>query len=280
MIKKVLLRGRLGNQLFQLSLAYRIREVTGIDCVLINQVFNQDTNKTEINKIARHLGIEVRMENLRNPIYRFLHNSSGHLTRKKYSCVDDPAKVPTIAEMFRYNVFQGYYQSAELACSSKEMLLGLRQAIYLESSKNLRVEENYSLLHIRGGDYLGPSREVFGVLGRGYYLKSVETIRRFAVITDDVEHAKKVIDSLNLGDRLIEILSPSEVSTIDTLKLACEAKNFVSSNSTFSFWGGLLCSLNGGFTYQPDPFFRNAKPTRSFALRYPRCHTIPADWMV
>jgi hypothetical protein len=48
-----------------------------------------------------------------------------------------------------------------------------------------------------------------------------------------------------------------------------QARFVITSNSTFSWWGALLASGNGGTAYIPEPWFLNWIPDPDSAFEYP-----------
>lgn len=150
---------------------------------------------------------------------------------------------------------------------------------FLRGIKSRKIlDEEYIILHIRGGDYL-PLSDIFGVLSPSYYLKALKYVEkiitnkfRIIVITNDVYFAKEFMQIVGVSD--FEILDPENFTPWETLAILSAATVVVSANSTFSWWGGYVCMKNGGICIMPETWYKNFGKNSSTALRHPNFVTI------
>ena len=78
----------------------------------------------------------------------------------------------------------------------------------------------------------------------------------------------KLISNLVQKLKPIYILDPTNTTAWQTLRWMMNAEHLVISNSTFSWWGGFLCSQKGGKVISPDPF-QNSFSEINRTLRFP-----------
>jgi Glycosyl transferase family 11 len=154
----------------------------------------------------------------------------------------------------------GYFQSGwrldGLMATAMRMRGSLVQPLHLseESSSTL-------LLHIRGGDFL--KVPLHQVVDLQYYehavmemYKTGKTFDRCLCVTDDVEHASRVIFALKEKVSLPEVVirTPAQ-DPLDDFRLIGRHPWRIIGNSTFSWWGALL-GRHDGLLISPKQFTR------------------------
>ena len=252
--------GGLGNQLFQLKFAQELRKrglvITLDTSTLAPRKFEIPEDLTEFQIIAS-----------KRSQPRIFH-SLAHANLLPNVIFEDHPRIfhKVVSKLIPLNHF-GYYQSI-LEDFSFPLKLENFDELLLRKYDFAEKLSNSLAIHIRGGDFRG--NEMYLTLGVDYYVDVLRGINfgdmhDIFVFTDDPDYAHILIDSISIQFDLscfnIVYLS-QELLPFETLKLLSIAKCRIISNSTFSWWGGVL-ALNRGrsATYAPKTFFRYKKMT-------------------
>lgn len=134
-----------------------------------------------------------------------------------------------------------------------------------ETSQLIRMSEELKrqsvvAIHVRRGDYLN-YQDSFGLLCSDYYLEAIKTLskrREFSsvmIFTDSPELVEDLRSQIRLKSQVIE---PSALSTSETMILMSRCSGLVTSNSTFSFWAGVLG--DDLKVVIPNPWFKSSDP--------------------
>lgn len=117
-------------------------------------------------------------------------------------------------------------------------------------------QEKPILCHIRRGDYLKLS-ETFGALSYDYYLRAIRELRSIGVdgpvwvMTDSPEDIS--IEFLKSANAQL-LVEPLGAPAIDGFSVMQSCKNFVISNSTYSWWAAY--SSKSALVIAPEPWFK------------------------
>lgn len=255
---RLYLTGGLGNQLFQLKFAQELNtrgvEVALDTSALFPRSFELPEELTEFKIIKR-----------RKSQPRIFH-SLAHKNLLPNVIFDDNPRIfhKWLSNVISINHF-GYYQSISGGVTFP-LQLGNFEELLLEKYDFAEQLSRSLAIHIRGGDFKG--NETYLTLGDDYYvgiLKSLDfsNMRDIFIFTDDPPYADNLIRSIshrfNLSSSKIIFIS-QELSPFETLKLLSFAESRIISNSTFSWWGGVLALSRGrSETYAPNNFFRKKK---------------------
>lgn len=112
-------------------------------------------------------------------------------------------------------------------------------------------------IHVRRGDYLNYQAS-FGLLDYDYYLNAFRSlIEKFEyseviIFTDSPDMISELQKKIPLRTRLI---SPTQLSPSETMTLMSRCSGLVASNSTFSFWAGMLADHSRVII--PSPWFKS-----------------------
>jgi hypothetical protein len=242
--KNVLLRGGLGNVLFQvafgISLAKQGYRVTlnSRDCGIAHggrsEIENFIDSTFDLGSIRLKSSYSIAHFSVLHPLLRFL----GLLWISEVS-IDVPE-----SDLPRHYI--GYFQRHEIA------------AILLDDLQSSELQDlNLCVVHVRSGDYLLSENAEFGILPDDYYLRAAmelaNEVDTWVVVSDSEEAANRVCDLLR---PVVKSISTSSQSTLKDFALIRRASHRVIANSTFSLWAALLGS-SGSFTIAPDPFFKS-----------------------
>lgn len=197
------LKGRLGNQMFQYATCRSIAERNSTEFGIINPnkwlgngLFNCDVKKATPEKYA----YKETKDRVFEKNKEVLNKNNVHL--------------------------DGFFQSEKYFLDYEKKIKDWFQ------TKDLNVDDNKCIIHLRGGDYKSHGY----LLSREYFEKAKSLIKGinenilFEIVTDDKSLAKKYFpnDTVSMEDQ-----------NNDFLKIK-NAKYLIISNSSFSWWGGWL----------------------------------------
>ena len=140
-------------------------------------------------------------------------------------------------------------------------------------------QKSVAAIHVRRGDYLN-HQDSFGLLSDDFYINAFKTLsekKNFSeaiIFTDSPEMVEDLRNKLEMKSRII---SPSDLSTSETMVLMSRCSGLVTSNSTFSFWAGILG--NDLEVVVPDPWFKSTDAwLRSADFSKPEWLQQKANW--
>lgn len=276
----VLGRGGLGNQLFQINLAYRLenRFSSGISFLSHFSYRRREVDdflsspRSSVRKTGRILNILLNSSisrKLKIPRilgYSYLSEGDG--------CFQDLVS-DVFSSYFEENrvMLDGYWQGIG-ASNEVSSELALDLLFYLSNSVTppIGVSNGSKTLvaHVRRGDYILPHhQEIYGLVSLEKYFQLINQISgqcenlRIITVTDsdDLLRIEGVDDSFGT------VLGPSDCSPWQVLKLFAEADIVISANSTLSWWGAYLASISGGEVYVPDPWFNSSHSNINLGLQ-------------
>jgi len=289
-IKRLLImNGGLGNQLFQFSFLHKIYFQSGkrLDIYFPNPkdgarefalgLLCRNCNHVNRLRLNRSMWVDLASKiidflKFRNPrVYKSLISKFHYSEVNSYEYEYENG-------LIHKHIYSGYFQNWKYV---DEVINEVEKELmpFLESQlENVFLRfprSDYAVLHFRRGDLLKYS-ETMGVLDADYFSRALETAMadvgrelRLIVLTDDRQAAIQELTGF-----IAEIYGPADLSEWQALALMSKAKFVITSNSTFSWWGGLLASRNGGSVYIPNPWFLDWNPNPGDAFRYPGFITV------
>jgi O-antigen/teichoic acid export membrane protein len=274
------LMGGLGNQMFEYA-ALRNMQLKN-DCKAIidlsgitnktHNIYGLDhcniskdvviTNKKSIKGLFSHLlyGFYWVFLSKKEKGFNFWKLLQPYLNSIGIYCVPD-GYIPLADIEIENNYMEGYFQSInyikenndtirdELQITDK--LTGKNKKVYEEIQKN-----NSVCVHIRRGDYVG---SFFEVCTKDYYLEAIKEMNKkvknthFYIFSDDINWAKE-----NLGLKDVTYIDWKNNQYQD-IKLMSGCKNFIMSNSSFSYWAQFLSNNKDKVVIAPSKWFKNGK---------------------
>lgn len=283
MNQTTLLQGRLGNQMFIYAYARALSLRTGGSCVLSESSLKSHniTNRLDcfnlsedVKFIPSHELSFFQKMGLRFHA-RFVATVNDRITRhnleKKYRslfsfcnlfmCEDGYIPAPQEQDLLSI----GYMQSEKFFADHKQTILNefTFKEDLKDSVKVLAEEITSSMeatcLHVRLGDYV--KNPLHGVADAAYYQRALKTLFKhhpnatIFVFSDNIELVKK---ELNLPESVHCI--PAEVDEQQTMYLGSLCKNFVISNSSFSWWMQYLSRYDDKLVIAPSRWYARPCP--------------------
>jgi hypothetical protein len=253
--------GGLGNQLFIWNLAHFLEKKyqqsvkiyypkTGTDriCEVSNlaDFCDHDIKIIQSNRLVHGFGF---LNRLRGKSLRI-----GNVLIQIFSLVQ--TNLPADSFNFtnkRPRFINGYFQSSKLVEENWHLysheLLGATSAVIENSEFKDSEILVRKMIHIRRGDFI-ENRETVGLLSIEYFLKQVKQGEKITILTDaescDREIETKFPNALIFGG--------DSVDTWTSFSLLSHASYLVTSNSTFSWWAGVLSEKRGGQVIAPQPW--------------------------
>ena len=115
-------------------------------------------------------------------------------------------------------------------------------------------------IHVRRGDYVNNPN--YHILTIEYYKQALEKyfsdrLYRLLVFSDDIEYAKEMLQSIP------NCMYINGLEDIEDMCLMSMCDNWIIANSTFSWWGAYLGSINGGKVIRPTNHFEGEEKKRN-----------------
>lgn len=259
----LILKGGLGNQLFQLLAVLTYAKNNNFDVIEIyphnlkNFKVKRNFNLDFLHHLTAFKFEVSRKENLfyREGIFRLFSIFSGRIiTENNFNRKNNLSKV----------ILSGYFQSNNFfSDNSVKLLKDAHNKYCLE--KNVFLDTDYKFdytndlaLHIRGGDFL--NIDYYVKVNPISVLKNIAcNFNRIIVFTDDILYAKKLL--LDLYDlKFIYFKAPLEMSLYDEFTLFTKFQNKIISNSTFALFAAILGPLAPNSTvFAPSSWINDEK---------------------
>lgn len=293
--KQVILKGGLGNQLFQWGFAHYVQSL-GYEVSLIaykpsrgsDTLGSYSQRYSAIENLMRICTcIKLKTYSLSIPIYRGVRDvqSARHPLRKMqgfYKNFDsNPFQLVSNREIHNIRNFSGYFQNQKYIKEVEEILF-LELKKYLDSKTKFGekiYDETRNVLHARRGDYAVPSHFFnIGILSSSYYERAKNLVDEgsWIALSDDPQNIYDVTSKLQIET----VLGPKELDTVAALSKMGNSRNLIISNSTLAWWGGFLSVHQGGRVFAPTPWFRKDMNNQSRNIIFKEFETVPAEFLM
>lgn len=286
----IVLKGGIGNQLFQYAFGETIKKKWNCDVVYniswfdrfgadtprslaLLKLFNFDTVKSYNSKI------------LQSPYICKLLNRVTFLSGVEFrgekdfhfSEVYQKMPVKQVEKIF----FNGYWQSFNyfsiIENNLRSQLLDYKKNLYkFPLMDTISNTANSTSIHIRRGDYATnrAAKMTFASCSLNYYSNAINRINemsgqtgKFFIFSDDIEWVK---NNIKIDKDVIYIDSKYGLSDLDELFLMAICKNHIIANSSFSWWSAWIGSLEGGITIRPKNWYRSSEQPKKMS---------PTEWI-
>jgi hypothetical protein len=266
--------GRLGNQLFQWALGHKLAIHYEMNTHPLYDSIHEhkgyESNISNLSHSCSHLGEAVRSDstglllsfldkiNSKNQRLGSLINRKLRILRtKEFYCIPEfPKKAPRLVT--------GFYTNWKTVEGIESILAVELNAALKLVALPVSIQGEYQILHVRRGDFVS-LRDSFGLLSAKYYSDNLVTGLPTYICTDD----EGLVPEIANITKAIKVFGPNELNPIQSLKIMSEASVLVMSNSTLAWWGGFLCSTNGGIVSLPKPFYKSLD-SKSSIFDYPK----------
>lgn len=240
----VLLKGGLGNQMFQIASVYSISKTQGANFYAtymnyINPHSNIDYSKSIFRKIKWN-----------NEQYHSFNEPPNSFARK--------IEIPIF---YQNTQMGGFYQNEKYFSNFRNEILELFE---MESERYSYLNNKYKCLnngffiHFRRGDYVNnPHYDILG----DYYEKALEKIQYMSccyyILSNDIEYCKNniLLQKFLKNKEYYYIENEDEINSLYIMSL-CKMGG-IAANSTFSWWGGYLNQNPEKIVIYPKKWYHN-----------------------
>jgi len=260
------LQGGLGNQMFQLAVAYSHAKKNGDTAV-----FNLGNSHTPLQgeNVSKYKGKLLQFNHM-DGVYNTCDNV---FVQPSHSYCEIP---------YRPNQqLQGFYQSEKFFIDDKNELIekfrsGLKSSDYNDKwvtisneLDTLRKQTNKPIvsIHVRRGDYL-KNPDIHPPCSIGYYNDAISTIEEEIgpihpyFVSDDIEWCRENFEGT----------FSNKTDEIDDLMIMVNSDHNIIANSTFSWWGAYLNTNPNNITVGPKRWFGPRGPQDTNDI-------IPNNWI-
>ena len=239
----VILRGGLGNQLFQASAGQYFARKHGVKAFLEDSVILRHQDPSRRSWI-RNFDLDglfgTNNLRMRNRLYceiksrvRFIESSEKPFTQLELENLDEMKRSIRVYDWFHSKKFL----PAEKIQLNENLLRNLN-ARTKDISQHIATSPKIGAIHIRLGDFKATS---WGVLPQAWYLNALRQLHELGVeyldcYSDDIQEAKLLVEPIS---SLFHIRFPeleSKLNPHELLWILANYKFYVSSNSSLSWW--------------------------------------------
>ncbi len=261
----VVIKGGLGNQLFQLVFCNYLKS-KNFKVILDTSAYGLSAKKLKtLNMTKRSLVFPIEIfgfKNANNVYVRFLK-----IVKKVYSIFlfNPDVKTHFRGHEFKYeetgllNIFDGYWKNTNYLDENIDFLVNsLNSVEELKNFINKTPTPGSTLLHIRRGDFVDNGWD----LPEQFFLNAIEYIQEnkgisfFDIFTDDYQWV--VDSSLSKHKKINKIISPTSDSRkeiIETFSKMFNYENYIIGNSTFSYFPAYLKNNKESIVIISNPWF-------------------------
>jgi len=266
---KIQSAGRLGNQLYIFCHALDLRVNSQVDSVSIfADRFHSKVNEELLDTFSLMSGNGVKLEvrnslglmlklldklNVHSPqLSRFLRR----ILRIETEGMDKFTRNARIQRGFFQN--DDYPENVMTRMNSILLEIIDNHISYSHLTRKLPfLESKYQAIHVRRTDFFSTEAGVIDPISQ---LAGLQDGLNVVICTDAT---REEILSLFEGENF-EILTPKESTAWETLAILSRAENLVMTNSTLSFWAGLIASKAGKTVWAPNIWNRKGGELRKF----------------
>jgi hypothetical protein len=288
----VQLKGGLGNQLFQYSVARSLSEKQHSKVMLDLNVYNQTGLKPHEFYALNHFRINAGVAN-NFDLEFFYSNNTFKKIQRKIMRLTGTGSTKQIYEkkwfVFEPDIFthtgnvylHGYWQSEKYFRSIKNIIraeISLKDPLTQKTlmvSKEILSKKNTVSLHIRRGDYVTDVQtyNTLGLCSLDYYKKCISILRKelgdlnIYVFSDDLIWVKKNL----VFDFPLHFVDHNDIEySYEDMYLMSLCEHNIIANSSFSWWGAWLNKNENKKVFVPQKWTVDAKSV------YP--DLIPEEW--
>jgi len=259
------LKGGLGNMLFQIAAVKSLAIDNGVDCSFPNlhHHYNVMDNDNHYNPKLKHSKEYQQMFEALN-----VSQPTANLVRIHYPFHYDKLDTPT--DNF---LVDGFFQSEKYFTHNRE---GILECLKIPESVKVHIDKKYggvlegktTSIHVRRGDYLKyPNHHPTQTLK--YFEDSVEALKdktdKIIVFSDDIPWCKENFKF----DNIVYIENEKDYIEIYLMSLC---NNNITSNSSFSWWGAWLNENKDKVVIGPTKWFGPA-------ITHETADILPESWI-
>jgi hypothetical protein len=154
-------------------------------------------------------------------------------------------------------IYSGYFQKNIYSSNSNSVveleILPNAEKIGARLIESKLIPHQYSVVHIRSGNYLSQSAKdsnFIGNLDDRYFLENLDKLNAsyLIVLTENANQIPKLLNKIKPD----LVLDAHQLNAWETLATMTLSESMIGSNSSLSWWGAKLASLKGSNTWLPE----------------------------
>lgn len=242
---EIIVRGGLGNQLFCLLQAFRIKQLrnnsVNMNISYYSKLKVSNKRSFALDKIYPEINKDFNIINLKRSKIKLY---AANLIEKLFIKQSNERLLGD--KQFKLNYFpnkyihSGYFQNINRSDTDQKALSEMINAIKPQFPKKKKL--NYLGIHIRRGDYLSKKHNIHGLITEDFFLKEAKLIFKneifdgITIFTDSPDIVK--IEEFKNINKNIKVDQGGD--PVDVFKRMVNHKGLIASNSTFSLWAGII----------------------------------------
>lgn len=268
MIPNVVIKGGLGNQLFQWTYAHSLMAIDNFYPVRFHYGHHDKIMHLELEKLFKTCS-HVLNSGKYSPRREYISHVAEWLWTKPMGkgvaesllsyYQEDPREdqVKVFGRNWDSRIISGYFQKNSFSENAnsvveREILPYAEKEVAKLFSTEL-IPRNYSVLHIRTGAYStqnSSDRNFIGNLHDSYFLTNMDKLnaKYLVLLTENAEHIPQLINRIKPD----LVLDSKHLDAWETLGVMASSESMIGANSSLSWWGAKLASLKGAETWLPS----------------------------
>lgn len=268
MIPIVVIKGGLGNQLFQWTYAHTLQSSYKFYPSRFHYGHHDKIKYLELEDIFEscpHVlskgALSPTKEYLSQLVEWMWNKQSGRMVAETFLGYyqEDPRNDQKQSGSQNRNawIISGYFQKniyVDNSTGAVELeILPHTEKIATRLIESMLIPQKYSVLHIRTGDYSRQSardKYFIGNLHDKYFLDNLDRLDAsyLIVLTENANHIPELLNKIKPD----LVLDAGQLNAWETLATMTFSESMIGANSSLSWWGAKLASLKGAETWLPE----------------------------
>jgi hypothetical protein len=289
----VVIKGGLGNQLFQWVYAHSLKSKEPFypaQFYFGHHYRNAHLELQEIFQTCPHVLNEGNLSQVKEFVtlsaeWLWSKNSGKRLAESIFGYVQEDPRIdkPQVFDSHhKARIISGFFQKnsySDIAMGAIELeILPHAERIATGLIESGLIPTQYSVVHIRTGEYSSRSSNdpnFIGNLDKRYFLENIDKLKAnyLIVLTENADHIPDLLNEIkpNL------VLDSHKQNAWETLATMAMSESMIGANSSLSWWGAKLASLRDAQTWLPSNWsaWNNID---SIGYRFPKLNIIESSW--
>lgn len=293
MVPIVVIKGGLGNQLFQWTYAHTLQAKNSFYPSRFHYGHDDKEIHLELEDLFKTCSHVLHAGAL-SPSREYLSHSAEWLWSKRMGRgvaesflryhQEDPRddQAQGFSKYQKTQIISGYFQKnsyTEIAKDAVELeILPHAEKVAAKLLASDLIPRPYSVLHIRTGVYStakASDPNFIGNLHEKYFLENVDKLKAnyLIVLTANADHIPELLKKIKPD----LVLDAHQLDAWETLATMALSESMIGGNSSLSWWGAKLASLKGAKTWLPSNW-SSWNNINSEDYRFPNLKVLESSW--